>query len=109
MSDTDQCAREVTWGDQTYAVNLNHPWVRRVLAYRGINGKAPAALLLGFESGNYTADDCDRVLELGLIGAGMAEREADRLLDAHVRGKPIATNAGIAAGLLVGLFMGNAS
>lgn len=105
----DPCARTIEWDGQTYNLNLNHPWVRRVLSYRGINGKPPAALLLGFESGSYTVDDVERVLELGLIGAGMDEREAEKLIAAHVRGKPIATNAGVAAGVLVGLFMGDAS
>jgi hypothetical protein len=48
----------------------------------------------------------ERVLELGLIGAGMSERDADALLNQHVRRQPIADNAGVAAGLLVALFMG---
>lgn len=111
MSDPNECAREVTWGDQAYPLNLSHPWVRNVLNYRGLpgpNGATPAACLARFEAGNYSADDVERVLELGLIGAGMAERDADKLLDTHVRGKPIATNAGSAAALLVALFLGNA-
>jgi hypothetical protein len=109
MIEANECAREVTWGDQTYSLNLNHPWVRNVLTYRGLpgpNGSTPAACLARFEAGNYSIDDVERVLELGLIGAGMAERDADKLLDAHVRGKPIGPNAGIAAGLLVALFIG---
>jgi hypothetical protein len=104
-SEVDPCARTVEWGGATYNLNLNHPWVRRVLNYRGVNGKPTPALLLGFGSGAYSIEDIDRVLELGLVGGGMDEREAGALLDTYVRGKPIATNAGIAAELLGGLFM----
>ena len=105
----DPCARTVQWGEATYPLNLSHPWVRRVLDYRGVNGKPTPAVLLGFGSGAYSIEDVERVLELGLIGGGMAEPEAGALLDAYVRGKPIAANAGIAADLLGGLYMGNAS
>jgi hypothetical protein len=103
VSDANECAREVTWGDQTYTLNLNHPWVRNCLNYRG---PSPAACLARFESGNYVTDEVERILELGLIGGGTAERDANMLLDAHVRGKPISNNAGVAAGLLVALFLG---
>jgi hypothetical protein len=106
VTEIDPCARSITWGDQSYNLNLNHKWVRRVLSYRGINGKPPAALLLGFETGAYTVDDVERVLELGLIGAGLDEREADKLIDAHVRTKPIGENAGTAAALLAALYIG---
>ena len=109
MSDANESAREVTWGETTYPMNLNHPWVRNVLTYCGLpgpNGNTPAACLSRFEAGNYSIDDVERILELGLVGAGMAERDADQLLQAHVRNQPIATNAGIAAGLLVALFLG---
>src|SRR5690242_5919745 len=106
---TNECAREVTWGDLTYSLNLNHPWVRNVLSYRGIpgpNGNTPAACLARFEAGNYSIDDVERVLELGLSGGGLNEQEADELIEKHVRGNPIAINAGIAAGILVSLFVG---
>jgi hypothetical protein len=106
---SDPCERSVQWGDQTYKLNLNHPWVNRVLSYRGLpgaNGNTSAACLARFDGGTYSADDVERVLELGLIGAGMPEREAEALLDAHVRGKPLAINAGFAAGALVALFVG---
>jgi hypothetical protein len=106
---TDPCARSVTWGDETYPINLNHPWVQRVLAVRGLpgpNGNSPASCLGRFDAGTYSTEDVERVLELGLIGAGMPESEAEKLLDRHVRGKPIATNAGSAAAVLVGLFVG---
>lgn len=109
MTEVDPCARAITWGEQTYDLNLNHPWVRRVLSYRGIpgpNGNSPAACLARFEAGNYSTDDIERVLELGLIGAGMPEVHADKLLDQHVRGKPIASNAGAAAALLIGFYVG---
>ncbi|UVO33797.1 gene transfer agent family protein [Bradyrhizobium arachidis] len=106
MSEIDPCARTITWGNQTYSLNLNHPWVRNVLSWRGVNGKPPAALLLGFETAAYTTEDVERILELGLIGAGMNEREADKLLSTHARSKPIAVNARAAAELLIGLYAG---
>ncbi|MET4217855.1 hypothetical protein ABIB00_003067 [Bradyrhizobium sp. LB14.3] len=106
MSEVDPCARTITWGERTYNLNLNHPWVRRVLSYRGINGKPAASLLLGFETGAYSIDDIERLLELGLIGTGVPERDADKLLDQHVRGGPIAANAAAAAGLLMALYVG---
>ncbi|WP_375763085.1 gene transfer agent family protein [Bradyrhizobium sp. Pha-3] len=106
MSEIDLCAQTITWGDQAYTVNLNHPWVRRVLSFAGVNGKPPATLLLGFETGSYTIEDVERILELGLIGAGVSEREADQLLNDHVRTKPIAENAGTAAAILFALYAG---
>ncbi|MGY3575290.1 GTA-gp10 family protein [Bradyrhizobium sp. USDA 4504] len=106
MTEADPCARDITWGDRNYALNLNHPWVRRVLSYAGVNGKPPATLLLGFETGSYTIEDVERILELGLIGAGTSEREADQLLNDHVRTKPIAENAGAAAAVLFALYAG---
>src|SRR5690348_12814841 len=109
----DQCAREVTWGAQTYPLNLNSKWVRNVLSYRGLPGpngiSSPADCLSRFESGNYSIEEVERILELGLIGAGMNEQETDQLIEAHVRRQPIANNAGVAAGLLVALFVGNQS
>ncbi|WP_234680792.1 GTA-gp10 family protein [Bradyrhizobium monzae] len=106
MSEIDPCARTITWGEETYGLNLNHPWVRRVLSYRGINSKPAASLLLGFETGAYSIDDIERILELGLVGSGMPERDADKLLDQHVRGKPVAANAAAAADLLMALYVG---
>ncbi len=110
MTDTDPCAREITWGGTKYPLNLNHPWVRRVLSIRGLpgrNGNSPAACIARFGDGSSSIEDVERVLELGLIGAGMPEQEAERLLDAHVRGKPLADNTGHAGGLLYALYMGN--
>lgn len=106
---TDECARTVKWGETTYNLTLNHPWVRNVLSHRGIpgdNGSSLASVMNRFETGTYSLDDVERVLELSLIGAGASERDADALLNQHVRTKPIADNAGVAAGVLVALFMG---
>jgi hypothetical protein len=104
----DPCARSVTWGDTTYPLTLNNPWVRNVLNFCGINGKQAAACLAGFEIGAYSIDDVERILELGLIGAGMADRDADKLLDQHVRSKPIGENARAAADALAALYVGAA-
>jgi hypothetical protein len=107
----NECARTFTWAGGTTTFNLNHPWVRSVLSYRGIpgaNGNTPAACLARFDAGNYSIDDVLAVLELGLIGGGMTRREADAVLDVHVRGKPIAPNAMIAIEVLAALFVGAA-
>ncbi|ABE63268.1 conserved hypothetical protein [Nitrobacter hamburgensis X14] len=106
---TDECARTVTWDETTHNLSLNRPWVRNVLSYRGIpgeNGSSLTSVMNRFETGTYSIEDVERVLELGLIGAGMPERDADALLNQYVRTKPLADNAGIAAGLVVALFLG---
>ena len=109
MTTTDECGREFTWAGGTTTFNLNHPWVRNVISIRGIpgaNGNTPAACLARFDAGNYSTEDVERVLELGLIGGGLTRPEADAVLDAHVRGKPIAPNAMIAIEVLAALFVG---
>jgi hypothetical protein len=106
---TNECSRTVKWSETTYTLTLNHPWVRNVLSFRGIpgdNGSSLTSVLNRFETGSYSLEDVERVLELGLIGGGLSERDADALLNQHVRSKPIADNAGVAAGLLVALFLG---
>lgn len=106
---TDECARTVKWGGTEYNLTLNHPWVRNVLNYRGIpgeNGSSLASVTHRFETGAYSIEDVERILELGLIGGGMSERDADAVLNQHIRGQPLADNAGIAAGLVVARFMG---
>lgn len=111
MSD-DKCARVINWAGGTHTFNLNHPWVRDVLSFRGIpgpNGDTPAACLHRFDAGNYSIDDIERVIELGLIGAGMAERDVEALLDQHVRSKPLAANVMIATQVLAALFVGDAN
>lgn len=106
----DTCAREITWAGGTHRFTLNHTWVRNVLAFRGIpgpNGNTPAACLSRFDGANYSTDDVERIIELGLIGGGMPEREVEALLDAHVRSQPIAPNAIIAGEVLSALFIGD--
>lgn len=108
----DQCAREITWAGGKHTFNLNHPWVKSVLSFRGIpgpNGNTPAACLSRFDAGNYSIDDIERVLELGLIGGGLSRPEAFAVLTAHVRGKPLAPNAMIAVQVLAALFVGDAN
>lgn len=107
----NECARDISWAGGKHTFNLNHPWVRNVLSYRGIpgpNGATPVACLKRFDEGNYSIDDVERVLELALIGGGNAESEVDQLLNDHVRGKPLAPNAMIAIEVLAALFVGAA-
>jgi hypothetical protein len=108
----NECARVIIWAGGKHTFNLNHPWVRNVLSFRGIpgaNGNTPAACLSRFDAANYSIDDVERVLELGLIGGRMPEREVDAILDAHVRGKPLAPNVMIAIEVLAALFVGEAN
>ncbi|KIZ43106.1 MULTISPECIES: GTA-gp10 family protein [Rhodopseudomonas] len=109
MSDTSKCAREVTWASGTHIFDLSHPWVRSVLSIRGLpgpNGASPAACLARFHGGTYSIDDCERVIELGLIGGGATRAAAATLLKEHVQGQPLALNAMIAIDILAALFVG---
>jgi hypothetical protein len=108
----DKCARVINWAGGSHTFSLNQPWVRNVLSFRGLpgsNGDTPAACLSRFDAGNYSIDDVERVLELGLIGGGMTRREADAVLAAHVRSKPLAPNVLIALEVLAALFVGDAN
>jgi hypothetical protein len=105
----DKCAVEIEWAGGKQVFSLNSPWVRRVLDYRGINGSPPAACLARFQSDQYSLDDIERVIELGALGGGMGEREVEAMLDAHVRGQPVAPNAVLANQILAALFVGTAT
>ncbi len=108
----DKCARVINWAGGSHTFNLNHRWVRNVLSFRGIpgpNGDTPAACLARFDGGNYSIADVERIIELGLIGGGMPERDVEALLDAHVRDKPLGPNAMIAMEVLAALFVGDAN
>jgi hypothetical protein len=102
-------AREIKWAAGTHKFDLGHPWVWNVLSIRGLpgpNGATPAACLARFHDGTYSLDDCERVIELGLIGGGKTRPEATALVNFHVRGKPIAPLALIAFEILGALFIG---
>jgi hypothetical protein len=111
MTETSKCARAVTWAGGSHTFDLSHPWVWSVLSIRGLpgpNGATPVACLARFDSGSYSLDDVERVLELGLIGGGASRQEAGKLLNDHVRGKPILPNALLAMQVLSALFVGDA-
>lgn len=108
---SDPCAREAQFGEKTYPLNLNHPWVRKVLSVRGLygpNGNTPAACMARFQTETYSSEDIERVIELGLIGGGLSESDTEAVLDEHVRGKPLANNVSVAVNALLGLFVGSA-
>ncbi|WP_271528295.1 GTA-gp10 family protein [Bradyrhizobium sp. CCBAU 25338] len=104
----DKCAREINWAGGTHTFTLADRWVQRVISWRGINGYSPSAALARFETGSYTADDVERVIELGLLGGGVPESEVETLLNSHVRGKPLNPNVLLANAVLAALFSGDA-
>jgi hypothetical protein len=111
MTETSKCARAVTWAGGTHTFDLSHPWVWSVLSIRGLpgpNGATPVACLARFDSGAYSLDDVERVLELGLIGGGACRQDANKLLNDYVRGKPVLPNALLAMQVLSALFVGDA-
>lgn len=106
----DKCARSISWAGGTHTFTLAHPWVQRLLSWRGIpgsNGSSIAAVMARFEAGNYSGDDVQRIMELALIGGGTPEREVQALLDSHVLNKPLAPNVLIASEVLAALFVGD--
>jgi len=100
---TTEATQEISWATPL-TFDLQHPWVRRVISWRGINGHSPAAVLTRFVDNTYSPDDVERVIELGLIGGGMPESDVEALLNGHVRGKPIIPNLTIATAVLASLF-----
>lgn len=104
---TDNASKPIKWAGGEHAFTLNHPWVKSYLKIRGLpgeNGSSPAACWTRFEQGNYTPDDIERVIYLGLIGAGLTMREADDLIERHVKGRPVLENGDTAAWILATLF-----
>lgn len=120
----NECARELEWAGGKHVFNLNDPRVIAVLSgtgpkmarirsgvlkldpLKGSNGDTPAACLKRFDDGAYSIPDIERVVLYGLWGGGLSLSEADDLVAAHVRGKPLAANAAIAFEILAALFMG---
>lgn len=105
---SDYAAREIQWAGGTHTFNLGDKRARfrmQVIGLPGIYGSNAAACLRRLEEGLYGPDDVERVLEWGLIGGGMPSREANQLIDQHVRTKPLAENAIIAVAVLSALFV----
>lgn len=109
MSNLDECARELNWAGGKHVFNLNEKRTRLILQHRGLPGhygSTPAACLKRFEEGIYSIDDVERVITLGLAGGGTSPSEVERLLNDHVRIKPLGPNAMIAFEILGALFVG---
>lgn len=105
----NECAREITWAGGTHVFNLNHRSAllrMQIIGLPGQYGRTPAAAFRRFEEGVYSTDDVERIIEWGLIGGGMSSRDAAAVLDTHVRMKPLASNALVAANILAALFIG---
>lgn len=123
MSD---CGRRIKWAGGEHEFDLGNERVLAMLRadgmvpaptaflLRGYVGKAildgqfggtPAACLKRFDQGVYSVSDVERIIELGLYGGGLTASDAVDLVDAHVRGKPLAENAVIAYEVLAALFV----
>jgi hypothetical protein len=108
---TDNAVKPIKWAGGEHGFTLNHPWVKSYLKIRGLpgeNGSSPAACWSRFEQANYTPDDIERVIYLGLIGAGLTMREADDLIERHVEDRPVLENGSTASWILASLFVENA-
>ncbi len=118
----NECAREIDWAGGKHVFNLNDPKVLAVLSRSPGAPKmarvrsgvlaldpltdTPAACLMRFNTQTYSIPDVERVMLYGLWGGGLSLSEADELITAHVRGKPIAPNALVAFEVLGALFVG---
>lgn len=105
---TSETAREIQWAGGTHTFNLNHPWVRQVLSIRGLPGdfgSTPAACFKRFNEGIWGNDDVERVIELGLIGGGLSDTDAEALVNQHVRSKPVLESSALAMTVLSTLFV----
>ncbi len=103
MTDTTETAKPITWAGGQHPMTLLHPWVRANLSVRGLPGdygSTPSACLKRFNEGLWSIDDVERVIELGLIGGGMARRDAADLVDKFVRSRPLMENAPVAFSVL---------
>lgn len=103
--------QELEWAGGKHVFNLNTPRIRMMLTVMGLpgaHGRTPAACLKRFEEGSYEIEDIERVIQLGLLGGGMAPRDVNDLLEQYVRFAPLAPNAELAVKILVHLFMGDA-
>lgn len=102
--------KTITWAGGTHAFDLTSRRVSWMLLqaqhpFPGQYGSTPAACLRRFEESVYSPDDVERVIRIGLIGGGLPEAEADILVAAHVRGKPLAPSAAVAFEVLASLFV----
>jgi len=105
----NDCARELTWAGGKHRFNLNTPWVRQNLSVRGLPGQfgdTPAACLKRFDESVYSLQDVERVIRLGLVGGGMSDADARKLVKDHVSGAPVAPSALVAFEVLAALFVG---
>jgi hypothetical protein len=78
------------------------------LSIRGLPGdygSTPAACFKRFNEGIWSTDDVERVIELGLIGGGLSDTEANDLVDQHVRSKPVLESSALAMTVLSTLFV----
>jgi len=117
--DHDDCARVLQWAGGENYFTLNHPYVLRSLegdmgTLMGPDGKVNAnkpgeiiSRLKRFENNTYSLRDVSDTIWHGLY-YDVGRKEADRLIAAHVAGKPIAENALLAYQLLTALFVGKA-
>lgn len=104
-----ESARTITWAGGTHVFDLNHKDAllrMQVIGLPGQYGNTPTACFRRFEEGVYSISDVERVVEWALIGGGTAPREAAKIVQDHVRGKPLGPSAMLAMNVLTALFVG---
>ncbi|HVV43184.1 MAG TPA: GTA-gp10 family protein [Nitrobacter sp.] len=101
-------AREVTWAGGTHVFDLNSRRVAWMLndGFPGQYGPTVAAVLRRFDEQVYSPADIENVFRIGMLGGGMLESDVEALIEAHVRGQPLAPLALIAFGLVTAVFIG---
>lgn len=104
-----ESARTINWAGGSHTFDLADKRAAsrlQVIGLPGQYGNTATAAFQRFEQGVYSIDDVERIIEWGLIGGGMSSLDAKQIVDLHVRGKPIATNAMLAMNILTALFIG---
>lgn len=87
-----------------------HPFALDIGALRALQtacDAGPQQILTRITAGSWRVDDLMQTIRLGLIGGGMAQAEAARIVDAAFRSHPLLTFRPTAQSVLVLALMGD--